>query len=49
MVAGEWLPKAFTRAISLSIVVSCDIPLDRKPAGLPERRFRLSHHHSTNA
>jgi molybdate transport system substrate-binding protein len=37
--------QAFTGAVSLLLLL-CDIPLDRKSAGLPERRFRPSHHHS---
>jgi hypothetical protein len=40
--------EAFTLATSL-LLLSGDIPLDRKSAGLPERRFRLSHPIPTNA
>jgi hypothetical protein len=43
MVAGEGPLQAFTRAVSL-LLSPCELPLDRKSAGLPERRFRLSHH-----
>jgi hypothetical protein len=45
MVAGEGPLQAFTRAVSL-LLLPCELPLDRKSAGLPERRFRLSHHHA---